>query len=92
VPNELIIYKLYRYGHQIVCHSVGSEYRGVDHFNPVDKDDVLFFFVDDLMIFISMSIYNYFFNFIKGSCSSFWSLFTSFRISRARKKIEGSKC
>lgn len=28
------------YGHQIVCHYVGSNYRCVDHFNPVDGDEV----------------------------------------------------
>eukprot|EP01104_Vermistella_antarctica_P005020 TRINITY_DN15429_c0_g1_i1.p1 TRINITY_DN15429_c0_g1~~TRINITY_DN15429_c0_g1_i1.p1 ORF type:complete len:356 (+),score=62.19 TRINITY_DN15429_c0_g1_i1:74-1069(+) len=28
------------YGHQIVCHAVGEAYRGVDHFNPVDGDEV----------------------------------------------------
>jgi len=28
------------FGHQIVCHLVNSDYRGVDFFNPVDADDV----------------------------------------------------
>jgi uncharacterized protein len=28
------------YGHQIVCHWVGSDYRCVDHVNPVDGDEV----------------------------------------------------
>lgn len=55
MPNELILYKLYRYGHQIVCHSVGSEYRGVDHFNPVDKDDVLFFcWFNDIHVYLQL--------------------------------------
>lgn len=28
------------FGHQIVCHYVGSDYRCIDHFNPVDGDEV----------------------------------------------------
>lgn len=27
-------------GHQIVCHYVGENYRGVDYTNPVDGDEV----------------------------------------------------
>jgi len=27
-------------GHQLVCHFVGSEFRGRDYWNPVDTDDV----------------------------------------------------
>lgn len=28
------------FGHQLVCHYVGSQYRCVDHYNPVDGDEV----------------------------------------------------
>lgn len=28
------------YGHQIVCHWVGDDYRCIDYFNPVDGDEV----------------------------------------------------
>eukprot|EP01031_Cornospumella_fuschlensis_P025443 gene25444-30722_t len=28
------------YGHQIVCHYVGAQYRCADYFNPVDGDEV----------------------------------------------------
>jgi uncharacterized protein len=28
------------YGHQIVCHYVGENYRCIDYFNPVDGDEV----------------------------------------------------
>ncbi len=28
------------YGHQLVCHFVGSGYRCQDYFNPVDGDEV----------------------------------------------------
>ncbi|KAF8819710.1 hypothetical protein IE077_004082 [Cardiosporidium cionae] len=28
------------YGHQLVCHHVGSEYKARDYYNPVDCDDV----------------------------------------------------
>ncbi len=28
------------YGHQIVCHWVGNDYRCIDYFNPVDGDEV----------------------------------------------------
>ena len=28
------------FGHQIVCHYVGSNYRCIDYFNPVDGDEV----------------------------------------------------
>ena len=28
------------YGHQIVCHFVGNDYRCIDYFNPVDGDEV----------------------------------------------------
>lgn len=28
------------FGHQLVCHEVSSDYRAVDYFNPVDRDDV----------------------------------------------------
>ena len=27
-------------GHQIVCHCVGQDYRGIDYINPVDGDEV----------------------------------------------------
>lgn len=27
-------------GHQLVCHFVGAQYRCVDHYNPVDGDEV----------------------------------------------------
>jgi len=29
-----------RYGHQLVCHWAGDNYRGKDYFNPVDGDEV----------------------------------------------------
>ena len=28
------------FGHQLVCHYVGQNYRGADHYNPVDGDEV----------------------------------------------------
>jgi extradiol dioxygenase family protein len=28
------------YGHQIVCHFVGENYRCIDYYNPVDGDEV----------------------------------------------------
>lgn len=28
------------YGHQLVCHYVGGNYRCVDYYNPVDGDEV----------------------------------------------------
>eukprot|EP00536_Pseudo-nitzschia_multiseries_P017613 jgi/Psemu1/225825/e_gw1.1676.2.1 len=28
------------YGHQIVCHWVGNDYRCIDYYNPVDGDEV----------------------------------------------------
>eukprot|EP01035_Chromulina_nebulosa_P042160 gene42160-57089_t len=28
------------FGHQLVCHFVGDHYRGPDHYNPVDGDEV----------------------------------------------------
>ena len=28
------------FGHQIVCHLVGRDYKAMDYYNPVDKDDV----------------------------------------------------
>lgn len=28
------------YGHQLVCHYVGKDYRGMDFYNPVDGDEV----------------------------------------------------
>ena len=28
------------FGHQLVCHFVGESYRGPDHYNPVDGDEV----------------------------------------------------
>lgn len=37
-PGKWIDYSLG--GHQLVCHYVGDEYRCVDHYNPVDGDEV----------------------------------------------------
>ena len=31
---------IYLYGHQLVCHYVGKEYRCLDYYNPVDGDEV----------------------------------------------------
>jgi extradiol dioxygenase family protein len=28
------------YGHQLVCHYVGDNYRCIDYYNPVDGDEV----------------------------------------------------
>jgi extradiol dioxygenase family protein len=28
------------FGHQLVCHYVGDDYRGNDYYNPVDGDEV----------------------------------------------------
>jgi len=28
------------FGHQLVCHEATKDYKGLDYYNPVDKDDV----------------------------------------------------
>jgi len=37
-PGKWIDFSLY--GHQIVCHWVGTDYRATEYFNPVDGDEV----------------------------------------------------
>ena len=91
------------YGHQVVCHYVGGEYRCNDYYNPVDGDEgnstiwLLSLSLGSLLWPTASLVSSHLLHFISfyfcllSSCSSFWSCITSRRVSWSIQTAQGGR-